>query len=183
MSYNIIIYPIKIEDDEQCLLFFMGYEYSSGIFSGAQVVLKVVLFIEFLFHKPLVAIVVPQQIERLFSRKVDDTRHSKNKRTMNSTNDLQIRSQRKLRRLAINKNIVYDCSILFMSAKQCEALARKQLRSQLQNAKRKNESPEKREIRLRKQREINNRNRQVDGWQEYQQAYHTIRTIRLNKSN
>ena len=102
---------------------------------------------------------------------------------MNSTNELQIRCQRKLRRLAINKNAVYDCSILFMSAKQCEALARKQLRSQLQNAKRKNESPEKREIRLRKQREINNRNRQVDWWQEYQQAYHTIRTIRLSKSN
>ena len=102
---------------------------------------------------------------------------------MNSTNELQIRCQRKLRRLAINKNNVYNCSILFMSAKQCEALARKQLRSQLQNAKRKNESPEKREIRLRKQREINNRNRQVDGWQEYQQAYHTIRTIRLSKSD
>ena len=94
---------------------------------------------------------------------------------MNSTKELQIRCQRKLRRLAINKNTVYDCSILFMSAKQCEALAQKQLRSQLQNAKRKNESPEKREIRLRKQREINNRNRQVDWWQEYQQAYHTIR--------
>ena len=67
---------------------------------------------------------------------------------MNSTNDLKIRCQRKLRRLAINKNAVYDCSILFMSAKQCEALAQKHLRSQLQNAKRKNESPEKREIRL-----------------------------------
>ena len=122
----------------------------------------------------------------IFVKTGGHTRLSKNKITLN--NELNQRAtdspvSRKLRRLAINKNNVYNCSILFMSAKQCEALARKQLRSQLQNAKRKNESPEKREIRLRKQREINNRNRQVDGWQEYQQAYHTIRTIRLSKSD
>ena len=94
---------------------------------------------------------------------------------MNSTKNIQVlRSQRKLRRLAINKNTVYDCSIIFMNDKQCEIHVQKQLKYQMNNAKRKNESPEKRELRLRKQREINNRNRQADGWKEYQKAYQTI---------
>ena len=93
------------------------------------------------------------------------------------TKEQQIRCQRQLRKLAMNKNAVYNCSILFINTKQRETLAQLQLKSQLQNAKRKNESAEKREIRLRKQREINNRIRQLDDSKQYQKAYHSLRKV------